>query len=220
MLETEDVQTGRWLLTVLKDDEYITPNVKAGHEWDGWMRQDLGIMFRPGMDILDIGGNIGLNTLMFSDFCPVHVFEPLFHEIISKNINQNSLANPVTVHPFGLSSEPRDMDLYFPKKNGTKTNFGGMSVRPIDVHSSESVRVPVKRLDDVYTGKPCVIKIDVEGHELEVLKGAVRTIGEHRPYVYVEVFGNIVETQVHAFFSTFGYQRVIGRPDSNWLFIP
>lgn len=161
-----------------------------------------------------------MNSLMFSDFSPVHVFEPLFHEIITKNIQQNSLVNSVTVYPYGLSSDNRDVNLYFPKRNGTKINFGGMTVQPHEAHSDEAVIVTVKRLDDVYTGKPCVIKIDVEGHELEVLKGAIRTIGMHRPYVYVEAFGNIAESPIHSFFSNLGYSRVIGRPDSNWLFIP
>lgn len=54
---------------------------------------------------------------------------------------------------------------------------------------AETVTVPVVRLDDVLTRPPAVVKIDVEGAELEALRGARHTLGECRPTVVLE-FGH------------------------------
>ena len=96
---TEEVKVGKFTVSVIDNDQYIAGCLRRGQEWDGWMRHDLPFLYEPGTDILDIGGNIGWNALMFSDYGPVHTFEPLFHEVITKNISQNLLQNSVTIHP-------------------------------------------------------------------------------------------------------------------------
>ena len=48
------------------------------------MRETVKNLYKPGTDLLDIGGNIGYNALMFSDYGPVHSYEPVFHSIIEK----------------------------------------------------------------------------------------------------------------------------------------
>ena len=65
-----------------------------GHEWDGWMRNDIPRYYKEGTDILDIGANIGYNSLMFSDYGPVVSFEPMFHEIVIKNAEVNTFTSP------------------------------------------------------------------------------------------------------------------------------
>jgi FkbM family methyltransferase len=40
----------------------------------------------------------------------------------------------------------------------------------------------------VYSGVPSVIKIDVEGHEFDVIKGAESIIATHKPALYIRVF--------------------------------
>ena len=78
--DTDEVPVGKFTVSVIRDDQYIGGCLRRGIEWDGWMRHDLPHLAQPGMDILDIGGNIGWNALMFSDYGPVHCFEPLYHD--------------------------------------------------------------------------------------------------------------------------------------------
>jgi hypothetical protein len=78
--------------------------------------------------------------------------------------------------------------------------------------------IRVKRLDDLYTGTPCLIKIDVENHELDVLKGAAQTIRKHLPHMYVEIF-DFDNGPVPKFLKELGYTQVIKRPEHNYLFV-
>jgi FkbM family methyltransferase len=210
---------GKWIISSIVGDEYIGPWLSGGVEWELWMRQDVEFAYKPGTDILDIGGNIGCNALMFSDYGRVHTFEPLFHSIIKKNVNQNNVKNPITVHPFGLSSEETTQNIYMPKCRNGLYNYGCCSLQPDAVnHSDTSFAVQLKRLDDVYTGIPSVIKIDVEGHEMDVLKGAEETICKHKPALIVEIH-DLDESPIPDYIMKLGYTRMIPRIHANYLFL-
>ena len=49
------------------------------------------------------------------------------------------------------------------------------------------VQVPCEILDDIYSGIPSIIKIDVEHHEMQVLEGARETIKKHMPTILIEI---------------------------------
>lgn len=223
-METDEVRVGKFIVSVIKDDEFIGGCLRRGYEWDGWMRQDLPHIYKPGTDILDIGGNIGWNALMFSDYGPVHSFDPMFHPVIQKNVDQNTLKNPVTVHPYGLSDRTGQLEFFVPKteKNGLR-NYGGASFNPIACdpqyagYDTKGIDAPIKKLDDVYSGVPSVIKLDVERHELEVIKGAWRAISTHRPAMYIEILDPSNDEIVNLL-RPLGYE-MIPRPENNYLFI-
>jgi FkbM family methyltransferase len=215
-IETKDFVFGRtYNLTVIKDDQYITPCLEKGCEWDGWMRMELQYFIRPGQEILDIGGNIGFNALMYSDYAPVHTFEPFYHQIIQKNIDQNITKYPITLHPYGLSNTEHESDLYIPQRDGLLCNYGGSGLTFFP--NSVKTKVILKTLDSVYTGAPCLIKIDVEGHEFEVLQGAEKTIRTYLPHMYIETFDS-TDGPIFEFMNSLGY-RMIPRPEFNYLFI-
>lgn len=217
--DTETVYNGKYIVDIIKSDQYIGNLIKRGYEWDGWMREDIKYFYAPGTDILDIGGNIGYNALMASDYGPVHSFEPLFHEIVQKNVNQNKLLNPITVHPYALSDTNDRSYIYMVKQNihGT-VNFGGCSLHKTDCHETEGIPIEVKRLDDVYQGHASFVKMDAEGHEYEILQGMTNLLQKHRPNLLIEI-GDF-ETQKNKFLSfltQFGYNNIIPRPEHMYL---
>ena len=70
-----------------------------------------------------------------------------------------------------------------PRRNYAQSgNFGGVAVGG----AAEGERVPVLTVDGLNVPACRLIKIDVEGAEESVLRGAVQTIGRYRPVLYVE----------------------------------
>jgi FkbM family methyltransferase len=150
---------------------------------------------RPGMTVLDIGAHHGLYTLLASKRVgangKVVAFEPSPRE--RKQLRRNILLNfsfNVHIEPLALGKESSDADLHLVEGGEDGCN----SLRPPVVSSSTRlVRVKVAPLDEfLHRARiPVVdfVKLDVEGAELDVLKGAERLLhGGARPVFLVEVY--------------------------------
>ena len=214
------VYNGRYNVFVLSDDEYICPLIAKGYEWDGWMRSDIQKFYKDGTDILDIGANIGYNSLMFSDYGPVYSFEPLFHKIVSLNTENNKLKHEIHVIPKALSDKNESIKIYIPKKiekTGLR-NYGGASMHNTeDFDRDTETVVECVKLDDVYHGVPSIIKIDVEGHELHVLKGAEGIIKKFMPTLLVELF-DFENNEAAKYLKSLGYDDPEIRPEHVYLY--
>jgi FkbM family methyltransferase len=141
---------------------------------------------QPGMTVLDIGAHHGFYTLLLSRVTGsrgmVFSFEPSPRErkALLRHVSLNRCKN-VKVQPLALGAEKKEAELYVVEGGETGCN----SLRPPVVISGTSrVRVSVMRLDDWISEQKLervhFIKLDVEGGELEVLRGAVSLL-DHRP---------------------------------------
>ena len=229
-LKIDIVNNGRYNVHVIEDDAFIGNVIRHGYEWDGFMRETVKNLYKPGTDLLDIGGNIGYNALMFSDYGPVHSYEPVFHSINKKNIEINKLKNDISVHPYALSDKnEKDVDffiaksvLYKNKPDKKYINYGGTSMffnkDPIHGHNPNlAITAECKTLDSVYEGIPSVIKIDVEGAELNVLKGATETIKKHKPSILVEIH-DYEKSEVGPYIENLGYKNETFENNENMYF--
>ena len=216
---TYTIKVNKYNVDVISDDLYIRNTLEHNIEWDNWMRNDLPHIYKPGTDIIDIGGNIGYNTLMFSDYGPVHTFEPLFHSVITKNVSQNTLNNLVKIYPIGLSNVSTNILIYKPKPQDLGlTNYGGCSMTCTEHHLPIGYTVKIDTLDDIYQGVPSIIKIDVESHEFQVLLGAENIINKYKPAMYIEIF-DFETSPIIPFLKKHGYNTILKRPECNYLFI-
>lgn len=219
-LELVGVNNGRYNVFVIKNDEYIGPVITQGHEWDGWMRNEVKKYYKAGTDILDIGANIGYNTLIFSDYGPVHSFEPVFHQIINQTCKSNNLKNKVSVYPCALSDKQEMKEIYIPAhgcQSNVNINYGGTSFHPSESMKGAGITVQCAKLDDIYDGVPSLIKIDVEGHELQVLEGAKETIKKHKPTLLVEIH-DFENNPVVQLISELGYGTPESKPEGMFLY--
>lgn len=135
--------------------------------------------------IIDIGANIGNHTMYWAskcDPCRIYAFEPVpeTFEILKRNIAINCFVN-VKIFNMGLSDEPShaEIDSFFPENIGAtvikKSEKGTLQVEKLD-----NIKIEENRVD--------FIKIDVEGHELLVLKGAIETLKKYKPVIFIEMF--------------------------------
>jgi FkbM family methyltransferase len=187
-------------LFVLKSDNTIGRSLLAYGEWTEDEIRVLRRLLRHQDCIVDIGANIGSHTVAFAKAVApggcVMAFEPhprVFH-LLSANTTINGLNN-VRLYPAACAAEPGS--LWFPELDyNVETNFGAFGVgdvrgiqQSIDQGSRQRVgqQVPIVTLDDVYDLPALrLLKIDVEGGEIDVLKGAEKTIRRLRPALYVE----------------------------------
>ena len=164
--------------------------------------------------MLDIGANIGNHTLYFANelhASKVISFEPVHgtFEILKKNIEINNLKDRVEIHNCGLSD-----------KDGTASighldpgNIGGT-----DLIESGGDMV-IKTLDDFNIPKVTFMKIDVEGMEIKMLEGAIKTIKRNRPVIMIESFSEKFP-MVDDFFSDLNYDHIMTNPWQDYLFYP
>ena len=219
-LKLKLVNNGKYNVFVIEGDEYIGNAISKGHEWDAWMRKDLEKYYVERTEILDIGANIGYNSLMFSDYGPVVSFEPVYHDVVIKNAQNNALKHSIVIHPCALSDEEKTTEIFIPGKgcqSKTHINYGGTSFHLDEDMKGDSVRVKCKRLDDIYNGKPSFIKIDVEEHELQVLEGAKETIKKYMPTILIEIH-DFENSPVADFLESLGYDKPIPRPEGVFLY--
>lgn len=160
---------------------------------------------KPGDCFIDIGANIGLMSIYASKLVgetgKVISFEahPETFKWFQFNIDLNEASN-IQANAFALGSKNGNAEIY----DNWDINRGGAS---LVVKSKDSVGYPVeiKILDEVLSENivPKLIKIDVEGFELPVLKGAVKTIRNHHPVLVVEYSPN--RNNVHKAFELFDF---------------
>jgi FkbM family methyltransferase len=140
--------------------------------------------------VIDAGANFGYHSLWFSRFCPkgcVYAFEPsppMWQQLLA----QLHLNPGATIQPQHLALDSTNGEQDFFIANQDNTGMGGF----VDTGnaSGKVVRVPCIRLDDFISRNGIhsidLVKIDVEGAELRVLKGMTYILQVIRPMVMVE----------------------------------
>lgn len=103
---------------------------------------------------------------------------------------RTALPGNVTLHQVALSDEPGETTLWLPPGGAGTEGRASLHERDRPAAGWRPETTVTARLDDFELHNVGFIKIDVEGHELAVLRGAVETIERERPNLMVEVEGN------------------------------
>ncbi len=150
---------------------------------------------------IDVGAHMGSYSLILSKTCErVVALEPqdAVRKVLLRNLRLNRVNN-VYVLPFAASSMSGISAEIVGAVSGAKVLLGKGSVTTITGDDVVKQSFPDEGLD--------FIKIDVEGHELEVLKGASRTLKEKKPLLLVEVWEHHKNT-VRRLLEEAGYQVI------------
>jgi FkbM family methyltransferase len=141
---------------------------------------------QPGNVVVDAGANIGTHTLALSEIVGptgrVFAIEPqrLVFQMLCANVALNGLTN-VECRRAALGDHEAELLLGDPDPH-QEINFGGVSLSQIP----GAIPTPLLTLDNLRLPHVRLIKIDVEGMELDVLRGAQATLKAHQPILYME----------------------------------
>ncbi|HMK24614.1 MAG TPA: FkbM family methyltransferase [Chitinophagaceae bacterium] len=168
--------------------------------------------------IVDVGANIGNHMLFFCsqmEAQKVYCFEPNQYtcSVLTKNVELNGLGKTVEIHQSALGEK---------KGHGIQQGFSltntGMNRIVPGGETLEDASVEIICLDDFNYSKTDFIKIDVEGFELAVLKGAEKTILRTRPVIMIEVFDDN-KMIVDDIMRSYGYRKSVTLEEYNCIYI-
>jgi FkbM family methyltransferase len=168
-------------------------------EEDFLLQQDL-----QSKVVFDVGGNSGMYSLFFAskvgDSGTVYTFEPnpLNQKEIHENVQLNQFKN-ITVFGIGLAASSGKATLTF-NPLGRATGSFNEEIRSNLKRTQKKIceiSVDLDTIDNMVeqglVKKPDFIKVDVEGLEMDVLKGAKNTLHDCEPELFIEVHGANVQ---------------------------
>ncbi len=166
--------------------------------------EDIRARVHRGELCVDVGAHLGNHTVFLAKVCGARVlaFEPQpdMFDALRRNVELNGLEELVTTYNVALGERPGHGTL----RHALPDNTGSAK---LELEDDGSVRVSTL---DEHVGdlRVSLMKIDVEGFELEVLKGAERVIARDNPIIYAEAADDQSRESLEAFLSPRGYVPV------------
>jgi FkbM family methyltransferase len=174
-------------------DHVIGLNILRG----GYEREEIEFVrsvLAAGDTAIDVGAHIGFFTMemaaMVGPTGEIHSFEPFAPnaDLLERSIDENRFEDRVTFQRAAVGAASGTATLTFPVET---LNSGGaylLRAGTAPLAGNQKADVPVVALDDVKVkGRVRLIKMDVEGAEPQVIRGAARLLAEHRPVILSEL---------------------------------
>lgn len=160
-------------------DVFIGKSLDLYGEWS-WEELEVTLPYAHGI-VIDAGAYIGTHTLVYARVAPhVVAFEPCYstYQNLVCNLALNAVEN-VRAFNIALGDTIGMVEIGVPLLS-VENNFGRVSV------GQAGTFIPMQTIDSLGLSGVSLIKIDVEGHEEEVLRGAQSTLARDHPVLYVE----------------------------------
>ena len=162
--------------------------------------------------VLDIGANIGNHTLYYLNECgakSVCCFEPVpdTFEILKRNIEINNMQDRVQLHNAAVGETVGKASVTYYSQSNT-----GMST----IEKNTDGNIKMISVDDMKIEERIgLVKIDVEGFEIPVLKGMINTLKSNLPYISMEVDDEISDDVVKML-TDIGYKMLVISKSPNY----
>ena len=182
---------------VYDNDQVIGDTFRRNEWWESWMHEKFketsAVHCKEGDVVLDIGANMGSHSVALSKLLPnmkIMAFEPQRHvcTLLKNNVKLNG-ANNVDIYCHALSDHEGTSRF---KKYDPATDKRNQGAQQINANF-DGEEVKLRQLDTILEehGNPrvCMVKIDVEGHERNVLNGARKMMARDKPPIYFEDWG-------------------------------
>ncbi len=192
-------------------DDIITNVVRGGQWWEAHIAKQMKAHLDVKKNAIDVGAHIGVHTVYLAKLLKgkkVYAFEPQWN--IRRQLETNLLLNGADnarVFAFALGARNSRGFMGLSPKNNT----GGTCILVSGETNACSQKqdgqraIEIRTLDSLALKNIGLIKMDVEGHELKVLKGAKATILRDKPVIFLEMFPQN-KSSVVAFLKKLNYQ--------------
>jgi FkbM family methyltransferase len=192
---------GKGIPTYVNDYEVRFPAKWARYFEKDYERDNIQFLSKnciKNMTVIDIGAHLGLMSVIISklvgDHGKVYSFEPTERtfETLKEIVRINKASH--IIHPFNqaVSSFDGEVDFFVDQHEGSNAN----SLVSRSDKSRTTQKTSVTRLDTFTAGLKLnrldLIKIDAEGSEMDVLKGAMQTISAFRPKIILAIHPSLV----------------------------
>ena len=184
--------------------------------WYGWLRgalepemKLLGALVRHRDRVIDVGGNRGIYAYhLWRLGTNVEVFEPnpTCFDVLTAWATGKSA---VHLHDIALSSASGSANLHIPIDEAGVEHDASASIENNGFAHGRDELVQLRSLDDYGFEDVKLIKIDVEGHEQSVIKGAAATLASSRPALLIEIEQRHIDCPIIEVFGqvlAYGYQ--------------
>lgn len=197
----------------------VQRNFRLGRFYEGGQLGFLSERLRGGATVLDVGANAGNHTLYFATLggaarvIPVEP-NPRAYRLLILNVLMNGLSDRVDLRHLGVGLSDRQRGGYAMEDRWRNLGAARMLEDQGDIE--------VHRGDELFAGlRPDLIKVDVEGMEIEVLEGLTGIIADARPMLFVEV-RHEADAQFTDFAARHGYRELQrwGEKLTNRLMLP
>jgi FkbM family methyltransferase len=143
----------------------------------------------PHKESIDAGAHHGVYAYSLARHTAwVHCYEPYPKDALF--LAEAFRGRNVKVYPYALSDREGDAELHVPVGAGGETGGQPSLLPPQGTPAPETrLKVTTKRLDQMGHTNVGFIKVDVEGHERQVVAGAAKLLEEERPLLLVELHG-------------------------------
>ncbi len=157
-------------------DEHVSANIIANGAWEAHIHRALLALIRPGFRIVEVGANVGYYTTTMAGAVGAEGFvtafegNPRLAGLVQRSVLLNGYAPRSRIIPKAALDQPGHIDFVVSRRNsggGFVTLWEG---NPYE--DGETLKVEAVRIDDQDVGRVDLIRIDAEGSEPFILRGA------------------------------------------------
>ena len=200
------------------EDHILATMQETGGFYELALLRALQTVLKPGDHVLDVGANVGTHSVYFAGVadCRVTAFEPVpeIAALLKENCRINGLAERVEVHAVAVGSAAGNAQVVgTDEKNSGATRLAESAQGGLPMLSLDSL---LERLAPVR-----VLKVDVEGMESSVIRGARSLLERDRPVVACECLNKTEFESMDAQMRALGYVGCnVFNASPTYIFLP
>jgi FkbM family methyltransferase len=217
------------------DGDYFTIVLEKEKSYEKHFTAFANLVINEGDVVMDFGANLGYHTITMASFIgnkgKIHSFEP--QRIIFQQLNCNVFLNGLdNVYTYNLAIGESESEVFIDSPDFHNimpmyTNIGNTSI------NTNKMGTMVKQisLDSLKLSQVNFIKMDVQGSELNILKGGKNTILKYKPFIFIEIeerqlkLFNITSKELINYTKQLGYEmyRIFyteSNPTDDYICIP